>query len=53
MHKIEKEDKQSSFLDSLYSEYRNFMLSIVQMYVGDTQVCEDVFHNAFISLIRN
>ena len=53
MHIIEKEDAQTSFLDSLYTEYRNFMLSIVQMYVRDTQICEDVFHNAFISLIRN
>lgn len=53
MHKIEKEDAQTSFLDSLYAEYRLFMMSIVQMYVGDLQVCEDIFHNAFISLIRN
>lgn len=53
MLKIQKEEKQSSFLDSLYSEYRNFMISIVQMYIDDAQVSEDIFHNAFISLIRN
>jgi len=50
---IQTDRNASSFLTSLYSEYRNLMLSIAHSYIDDAQVCEDVFHNAFISLIRN
>ena len=49
----EKEETQLAMLDAIYSKYRNFMLSIARSYVDDAQACEDVFHNAFISLIRN
>lgn len=51
MYKGQKED--SSFLAAAYQEYRNFMLSITRKYIGETTACEDVFHNAFIYLIRN
>ena len=50
---IEKEREPLAKLDMIYSEYRNFMLSIAKSYIDDAQVCEDVFHNAFISVIRN
>ena len=49
----EKEREQLAMLETIYSTYRNFMLSIAQSYIDDPQVCEDVFHNAFISIIRN
>ena len=49
----EKEETQLATLDAIYSKYRNFMLSIARSYIDDAQACEDVFHNAFISLIRN
>ena len=53
MQIIEKEDKQLKSLEAIYAQYRNFMLSIIRSYIDDSQACEDVFHNAFISLIRN
>ena len=53
MNTMQEEQKASSFLTSLYCEYRNLMLSIAQTYINDTQACEDIFHNAFLSLIRN
>lgn len=53
MQGLEKEQAGLTTLDSIYSEYRNFMLSIARSYIDDAQICEDVFHNAFISLIRN
>ena len=53
MQRLEKEQAGLTTLDSIYSEYRNFMLSIARSYIDDAQICEDVFHNAFISLIRN
>lgn len=53
MRTIDREQARIPFLDSVYSKYRNFMLSIVKSYIGDSQECEDVFHNAFVSLIRN
>lgn len=53
MQRLEKEQAGLTTLDSIYSEYRNFMLSIARSYIDDPQICEDVFHNAFISLIRN
>ena len=40
-------------LDAIYRQYRNFMLSIAKFYISDTQVLEDVFQTAFVSLIRN
>lgn len=49
----EKEETQLAILDAIYFKYRNFMLSIARSYIDDAQACEDVFHNAFISLIRN
>ena len=49
----EKEETQPAMLDEIYTKYRNFMLSIARSYIDDVQTCEDVFHNAFISLIRN
>ena len=49
----EKEETQLAMLDAIYSKYRNFMLSIARSYIDDAQASEDVFHNAFISLIRN
>lgn len=49
----EKEETQQAMLNAIYSKYRNFMLSIARSYIDDAQACEDVFHNAFISLIRN
>ena len=51
MYKVQKEN--SSFLTEAYQAYRNFMLSITRKYLGDTTASEDVFHNAFIYLIRN
>lgn len=53
MQKTEKKQAGLTTLDAIYYEYRNFMLSIARSYIDDAQVCEDVFHNAFISLIRN
>lgn len=53
MKMIEKEQEQMTSLDDIYSQYRNFMLSIARSYIDDVQICEDIFHNAFISLIRN
>lgn len=53
MHGAEKEQAGLTTLGFIYSEYRNFMLSIARLYIDDAQICEDVFHNAFISLIRN
>lgn len=53
MQTREKEQDQLATLDAIYSEYRNYMLSIARSYIDDAQVCEDIFHNAFISLIRN
>lgn len=49
----EKEREQLAALDAIYLEYRNFMLSIARSYIDDPQICEDIFHNAFISVIRN
>lgn len=49
----EKKKERSSFLETVYWDYRKFMLSIAGRYLGNTAACEDVFHNAFISLIRN
>lgn len=40
-------------LDTIYRQYRNFMLSIAKFYISDAQVLEDVFQTAFISLIHN
>ena len=53
MQILEKENAGIKRLENIYSEYRNFMLSIARTYIDDTQICEDVFHNAFNSLIRN
>ena len=53
MHRIEEERQQSLFLESTYCEYRNLMLSIAQKYTKDAAASEDVFHNAFICLIRS
>lgn len=50
---IEKDEKAKPFLSTVYCEYRNFMLSIARAYIDDSQLCEDIVHNAFISLIRN
>ena len=49
----EKEQEQQVTLDTIYLEHRNYMLSIARSYIDDAQVSEDVFHNAFISVIRN
>ena len=49
----EKEREQLEMLDVIYSKHRNFMISIARSYIDDPQICEDVFHNAFISVIRN
>lgn len=51
MNKAQKEE--TPFLTTVYQKYRNFMLSITRKYIGDNTACEDVFHNAFIYLIRN
>ena len=40
MNTMQEEQKASSFLTSLYCEYRNLMLSIAQTYINDTQACE-------------
>ena len=53
MQTREKEQEPLATLDSIYSEYRNFMLSVARSYIDDAQISEDIFHNAFISLIRN
>ena len=49
----EKEQARLATLDAIYLEYRNYMLSIARSYIDDAQVSEDIFHNAFISVIRN
>lgn len=49
----EKEREQQVTLDTIYLEHRNYMLSIARSYIDDAQVSEDIFHNAFISVIRN
>ena len=49
----EIEREQQITLDTIYLEHRNYMLSIARSYIDDAQVSEDVFHNAFISVIRN
>ena len=48
-----KLSEKSTELDEIYHQYRNYMLSIAKSYVDDAQASEDVFHNAFISLIHN
>ena len=53
MYNRQKDPVHSSFLEATYQQYRNFMLSIIRKYVGNSVACEDVFHNAFICLIRN
>ena len=53
MRRIEEERQKSLFLESIYCEHRNLMLSIAQKYTKDAAASEDVFHNAFICLIRN
>ena len=53
MRTISKRNADSAFLTTLYNEYRNLMLSVTRMYIDNPQVCEDVFHNAFLSIIRN
>lgn len=52
--RIKQEEHTShSFLDSMYRDYKNLMISIAHKYIGDMLACEDVVHNAFICLIRN
>lgn len=53
MNLIDKGQEQLAMLDAIYSEYRGYMLRIVKTYIDDKEDCEDVFHNAFLSLIRN
>ena len=53
MKNTEKEQSWPAVLDAVYSEYRHFMLRIAGSYIDDPQACEDVFHNAFLALIRN
>lgn len=53
MYNRQKGPVHSSFIEATYHQYRNFMLSIIRKYLGTTIACEDVFHNAFICLIRN
>ena len=53
MLSTEKEQSWPAILDGIYSEYRHFMLRIAGSYIDDPQACEDVFHNAFLGLIRN
>ena len=53
MLSTEKEQSWPAILDGIYSEYRHFMLRIAGSYIDDPQACEDVFHNAFLALIRN
>ena len=52
MH-IQKEEKADMFLEQVYCEYRTFMLSVARVYIDDSQLREDIVHNAFIPLIRN
>lgn len=49
----QKEHCSHAFLDAMYRDYKNFMISIAHKYIGDILACEDVVHNAFICLIRN
>lgn len=53
MHVKDEMQAQEAFLNNIYLEYRRLMLKIARTYVDDSQGCEDVVHNAFMSVIRN
>lgn len=40
------------FLDELYDRYKCPLLKIVYKYVGDSNICEDLFHEIFIRIIK-
>lgn len=42
-----------AFLEDLYDRYKNPVLKIVHKHIGDPNICEDIFHEIFIRIIRN
>ena len=48
----QKQDTQT-FLEDLYSRYKLPLLKIIQKYVGNSDVSEDIFHEVFIRIIKN
>lgn len=41
------------FLEWLYTTYRFFLLKSIRGYVDDTNICEDVFQDVFVKIIKN
>lgn len=53
MKALDRDHAQIVALNEIYTTHKRFMLSIAKTFVSDAHACEDIFHNAFISIIRN
>ena len=46
-------DEIQRFLETSYSRYRDYLLGIIQKYLGECDACEDVFQDVFVKIIRS
>lgn len=47
------ENKQAHlFIESVYRQYRKVLLSIIYRYVGDYELCNDIYQDVFLQVIR-
>lgn len=53
MQRKPQNQKLQAFLEDLYDRYKNPVLKIVHKHIGDSDICEDIFHEIFIRIIRN
>jgi len=44
-------DKIHAFLENLYERYRFPLLRIIRKYVGNSDICEDLFHEVIVRII--
>ena len=40
------------FIEDLYNRYKLPLLKIIRKYIGNSDMCEDIFHEVFIRIIR-
>lgn len=53
LENIPQNQRIQTFLEEIYNRYKLPLLRIVRKYVGESDICEDIFHEIFIRIIRS